>query len=428
MLHLTGTVPDLTGLRAHVATRLAGLPCLTHLLTVDGPTARWSPARPDMTQHIRAQRVGGQPAALDTAVRAFLHEPWPDTAPAWRMVLLHGHVPDGFALLYLTQHTVQDGANVVTVLEALFGPPLLPGQSSLLARGLTPTARPPLRQVLRSTATLLRHMRRHHLWQSPAHPPTDQRHTVWTQAPTAWLRAAARAGGASTNDVFLTALADAIAEWAGTAWPGAAGVAIPVMVPVSLRTPEEVGVPGNRLFLTRIDLPGGTMPPGERLERTRVVTAALKSSDHKAVLRAALTRLPRSLFQRLVALSTAPGRLTVCASYLVVRHRLHYGDAAVHRIDPIICCPPGVPMAVAVMSYEDVASACFRIDKALPHAETLPARWHQALADLRATTPPATDVGPARTEPATAADATSLVRTLVTSLVQRSTTAAARRK
>ncbi|GAB2713529.1 hypothetical protein [Kitasatospora kifunensis] len=197
----------------------------------------------------------------------------------------------------------------------------------MLARDLSPTAKPPLRQVLRSTATLLRRMRRHRLWRSPAHPPTHRRHTVWTQAPTAWPRAAARAGGASTNDVFLTALAAAIAEWAGTSWPGAADVAIPVMVPVSLRTPEEVGVPGNRLFLTRIDLPGGTMPAGERLERTRVVTADLKSADHKAVLRLALT-----------------------------------------------------------------------------------------------------DVEPARTEPTTASDTTSLLRALVTSLVQRSTTAAVRRK
>lgn len=235
--------------------------------------------------------------------------------------------------------------------------------------------------------TLVRHARSHRMWRWPAHPLSSRRHTLWPQAPSAGPRTAARAGGASTNDVYLTGVAHAITQWAEHAWPRAAGLAIPVMVPVNLRTPDEVAAPGNRLFLTRIDLPSSTMPVGRRLERTRAVTPALKSAEHRTVPRAAFTRLPRRLFERFVAASTAPGRLTVCASYLVVRRHLHYGEAAVHRIDPIICCPSGVPTAVVAISYGDTTSACFRIDQALPGADGLPAHWRQAPADLAATAP-----------------------------------------
>ncbi|MFD0008391.1 hypothetical protein ACFVJ4_39255 [Streptomyces sp. NPDC127178] len=114
----------------------------------------------------------------------------------------------------------------------------------------------------------------------------------------------------------------------------------------------------------------------------------LKSAGHKTVLRAALTRLPRRLLQLLVDASTVPGRLTICASYLVVRQPLHYVEAAVHRIDPIMCCPPGVPLAVVATTYEDTTSVSFRIDTALPGAESLPEHWHQAVTELTRSTPP----------------------------------------
>ncbi|WP_328978904.1 hypothetical protein [Streptomyces canus] len=388
VLHLSGAVPDLAGLREHVTAHLDGLPCLTHVLTGNGPTAQWMPADPDMTWHIRAQQVDGDPQALETAVRLALREPWPEEAPAWRMILLHGHVRDGSALLYLTHHAVQDGANIGTVLDALFGPQALPEQLPAPARDASRIPRAGLRQTARSTMTLLRHARRHRLWQSSSHPLSSRRHLLWADVPSAGLRAAARAGGASINDVYLTTVVHAITQWAKDAWPRATGTAIPVMVPVNVRTPDEVAAPGNRLFLTRIDLPGGTMPVDRRLARTRAVTSVLKSDGHKTVLRAALTRLPRRLLQPLVDASTVPGRLTICASYLAVRHPLHYREAAVHRIDPIMCCPPGVPLAVVATTYEDTTSVSFRIDAALPGADSIPERWRQAVTELTRSTPP----------------------------------------
>ncbi|MFE2603646.1 wax ester/triacylglycerol synthase domain-containing protein [Streptomyces mirabilis] len=384
VLHVTGAVPELPDLQEYVAARLSRLPCMAHILHGDGRQAQWVHAVPDTAHHVSARRVGNGPEALEAAVRDLAREPWPKDAPAWRLVLLHGHLPDGFALLYLTHHAVQDGGTIVAVLEAFFGPGVSAERSATVLRTIPAAPRPRLRQVLRSAAVLLRHVRKHHLWTSPSQPLSSRRRTLWVHAPAAWLRAAARASGTSTNDVYLTALGHAITEWASAAWPRAAEAPIPVMIPVNLRTADELAVPGNRLFLTRVGLPAGLLPLAQRLAHTRTVTATLKSPEHRAVLRAALTRLPAWLLRRLVTLSTAPGRLTLAASYLVMRHRLHYGDAVVNRIDPVMCCPPGAPLAVVMLVYAGEASVCFRIDEALPGAESLPARWRQALEDLTA--------------------------------------------
>ncbi|MFD3657641.1 wax ester/triacylglycerol synthase domain-containing protein [Streptomyces sp. NPDC058620] len=400
VLHLSGAVPELLDLQAYVAARLPHIPCMTHLLRGDGRRAQWVPAVPDPAHHVVARRVPRGPEALEAAVQDLMRAPWPEGVPAWRLVLLHGHVPDGFALLYLTHHAVQDGVAIVAVLEDLFGPDATTGPAPVPR---TPSAepRPRLRQVLRSAAVLLRHARKHHVWTSSSRPLSSRRRTSWVRVPVSLLKAAARAGGASINDVYLTALGHAIAGWASTAWPRAARAPIPVMVPVSLRTADERAVPGNRLFLTRVDLPGGLPPLTQRLAGTSAVTAAFKLPGHRAVLRAALTRLPAGLLRRLVAASTAPGRLTLAASFLVLRKRLRYGDAVVNRADPVMCCPPGAPLAVVVLLYGDEASACFRIDAALPGAESLPARWRQALEALAAAEGrPPTDPGTAAVAPA----------------------------
>ncbi|MFJ8885919.1 wax ester/triacylglycerol synthase domain-containing protein [Streptomyces sp. NPDC102402] len=387
VLHLSGAVPGLPALQECVAARLPRLPCMTHVLDGDGRQARWVHADPDPVRHVAVRRLAGGAEALEAAVRELMCVPWPEGVPAWRLVLLHGHVPDGFALLYLTHHAVQDGGAIVAVLEALFGPDATAGGPAPVPWTGSVEPRPGLRQVGRSVVILLRHARKHRVWSSPAQPLSSRRRTSWVRVPVPSLRAAARAGvGVGINDVYLTALGHAIAGWASTAWPRAARSRIPVMVPVNLRTADEWAAPGNRLYLTRVDLPGGLPPLAQRLAGTSAVTAALRLSGHRAVLRAALTRLPARLLRRLVAVSTAPGRLTLVASCLVMRKPLSFGDAVVERIDPVMCCPHGVPLSVVMLVYAGEASLCFRVDEALPGADTVPGLWRQALEEL--STPP----------------------------------------
>ncbi|MGW8633978.1 wax ester/triacylglycerol synthase domain-containing protein [Streptomyces sp. NPDC055793] len=389
LLHLAGAVPSLPDLQQHVTTRLSGLACTEHLLHGHGRRARWLHAAPDPARHVSQQHLARGPEALEAAVAHLLHTPWPANAPAWRLTLLYGHVCDGFALLYTAHHSLQDGATAIEVLRTLFGPhtdtrPPTAMPQTWPAEPQAAEPRPRLTQVLRSAAILLRHARKHHMWTSPSQPLSHHRRTAWVHAPATLLKTAARACTASTNDVYLTAVGHAIAHWASTSWPHAATAPIPVMVPVNLRAKDEAGAPGNRLFLTRVDLPAGRLPLLQRLLETRTVTSPLKLPGHRTVLRVALTRLPTGLLQRLVTASTAPGRLTLVASCLVMRERLHYGDAVVTRIDPIMCCPPGTPLSVIMLVYGGEASVCFRVDQALPAADRLPGLWRQALEDLSA--------------------------------------------
>ncbi|MGW0916871.1 hypothetical protein ACWD1Z_34940 [Streptomyces sp. NPDC002784] len=171
--------------------------------------------------------------------------------------------------------------------------------------------------------------------------------------PVGLLKAAARAsGGAGINDVYLTALGHAIAGWASTAWPRAA------------RTPSRTA--------------RGPYPPAARL------------------------------LGRLVAASTAPGRLTLAASFLVMRKRLRYGERGREPDRSRHVLSARGPLAVVMLVYAGEASLCFRIDEALPGADTLPGLWRQALEELSTAGRPTISPGAATTAGATPAPGRSV--------------------
>ncbi|MFM9442529.1 hypothetical protein [Streptomyces acidiscabies] len=382
VLHLSGTAPDLDALVRHVAPRIGTLPCLTHRLVDSGPAVHWARQFPDTARHITAHSLPRGVDHLDTAVRDLLREPLPDAAPAWRLCLLTGHTPDGYTLLYLTHHAVQDAAGIFSVLEALFGPPIAPSQSSGVAPRIADGPAPGAVQMVRSVRHTLRNTRRHGLWTAPDRPLSARRDVLWADVPTGVLRTAGRTLGCSPNDIHLTALAHAVAEWAQEHWPRAAHPALPVMIPVNLRTPDEVGLPGNRFFLARVDLPGGPSSAAGRLPGTLAATAPLKSPAHRSALHRLTHRAPRPLARKFTFRAATPDRLTVVGSIFGSRHPLSFLGDPVHRVVPLICCPQGFPLTAALFLYGETSTACFQIDRALPEAHTLPERWRRAVDEI----------------------------------------------
>ncbi|WP_197370892.1 WS/DGAT domain-containing protein, partial [Streptomyces clavuligerus] len=156
----------------------------------------------------------------------------------------------------------------------------------------------------------------------------------------------------------------------------------PVFVPVSLRTPEEAVLPGNRLFPVRVDLPGGPAPAARRLADTARATAPLKSVSHRAVLRRCADALPTWLQLRLARRVQRPGLTSIGSSFLLMRHRLTVDGSRVTAVRPLMFCPEHTPLTVSLIAYAGTASVCFRIDRALPGAESLPARWACAVEEL----------------------------------------------
>ncbi|SDD57539.1 hypothetical protein [Actinokineospora iranica] len=400
VLHLSGAAPDIAALRAHVADRLPRIPGLAHFLTGPPGAVRWATGRSDPGVHVVDHPLPEGAGCLEAAVHHLRFTELPPDAPPWRLWLLRGHAPGGYALFYLTQHDVQDAGAIVAVLEGLFGPePLV--ESSAVTPALTapqPVAAvefaAALDQVWQST-------RGHGVWGWPRHPLSGERAVRWKTVPADLLRAIGAAFGASVNDVHLAALGHAVAQWAGAHWPPADGVPLPIMVPLNLRAAEERDLPGNRFFLGRVTVPGGlSTTPLRRLARTVTATAPLKAPGNRVALRRVLDALPRPALDLVTTLGAAPDRQSVVGSIFALRQPLRLGRDPVRQVDPLICCPDGFPMTVALFQYADAASVCFQVDRALPHADTIPDRWRQALTEMAA------DLGlPETGEPATAAEA-----------------------
>jgi len=383
VLHLNGDAPDLERLRARVRHRLHLLPCLTHLLTTDDGPPRWTPSAPDLDRHIGEHRVAAGPGRLDDAVRELLHEPLPTDAPAWRLLVLAGHASRTYCLALFAHHEVQDAANLVTVAETLLDAPEdTSAAATAAAFGPGPVPRPGPREYLDTAAYIWRGTRPHGLWNTPDSPLSGRRHIIWQELPTRLLTETAKAYGATANDVHLAALAHAVSRWISEHRPEADQDFLPVMLPVNLRTPAETGLPGNRLHLARIDLPGGPLTPARRLRRTLPATARLKDPAYRQTLHRMLHDEPATTYRQLLARGAAPDRLTVVGSIFRIRRRLAYLGDPVERMVPIICCPEGFPLTAALFLYGDTSSAAFQIDRALPGAEDIPRLWRRAVEDM----------------------------------------------
>ncbi|MFJ9627751.1 wax ester/triacylglycerol synthase domain-containing protein [Streptomyces sp. NPDC101175] len=386
VLHLTGDTPDLTRLRERVARRLHRLPCLTHVLTTDDGPPRWTPRAPDLAEHVTERRVPPGPGRLDDTVRELLHRPLPTATPAWRLVVLSGHATGGYCLALIAHHEVQDAANLVTVVEILLGRDDDTPATAVAALDGGPVAEPEPWRLLDAAAFIWRNTRPHGLWNDPARPLSGRRHVLWREVPTALLRDTGRAYGATANDVHLAALAHAVGDWAGTHRPDARLDPLPVMLPVNLRTPAETGLPGNRFFLARLDLPGGPMTPARRLARTVPATAPLKAAAYRRALHRMTAQEPLA-YGQLIAASAAPDRLTaVCSSFRIGGRLSHEGDP-VDRVVPVICCPDGFPLTAALFLYGETSTVSFQLDRSLPGAEEIPGLWRRAVDDMATCAP-----------------------------------------
>ncbi|MCG8919166.1 hypothetical protein L6E12_25635 [Actinokineospora sp. PR83] len=382
VLHVAGTAPDIAALRAHVAERLPGVPALTHFLTGHPGAVRWTTGRAEPDTQVIDHPLPEGAEHLEAAVHHLRFTRLPADAPPWRLWLLRGHAPDHYALFYLAQHDVQDAGAIVGVLEALFGPEPLPS-SSATTPALAAQAPASAAEVVDALDQVWHSTRGHGTWGWPKHPLSGERTVRWTAVPTDLLRAIGRAFGASTNDVHLTALGAAVARWADRHWPLADGVPLPIMVPLNLRGPQDLHLPGNRFFLGRVTVPGGSSTtPLRRLAHTVRATAPLKPPGNRVALRWVLDSLPRPALDLLTGIGAAPDRQSVVGSIFALRQPLRVGRDPVHRVDPLICCPDGFPMTVALFQYGGVASVCFQVDRALPDGDAIPDLWRAALAEL----------------------------------------------
>jgi diacylglycerol O-acyltransferase len=198
------------------------------------------------------------------------------------------------------------------------------------------------------------------------------------------VKTAARAAGATVNDLVLAGLSGALRRHLQA--NGGTERDVRAVLPVNLRVldPAEIEL-GNRFGLMFLRLPVSTATGADRIALVRRRTAALKKSATALVALAILRvagRAHRRVIRVLIDLFSAKGSVVVTNVPGPV-HDLHLGG---RRMAGVIAWPPqsgSIGIGVSVISYAgNVVLGVMADDRVLPDPAALLADLRAELADL----------------------------------------------
>lgn len=286
--------------------RVVGVPFNQHRpLWIDDPTF-------DLDGHLRHVAVpppGTEDQLMDLCGR-LLSLPLDRSRPLWEMWLIDGLAGGRFAILAKTHHALWDGitgADLHAVLLDISPEPVemapepwkpapLPSPATLLADGIRArvdeqlaiaagvrrTLRDP-RGVLHRAAEIAQGAVAYGRTAVRRPPPCPFNAPIGTRRRFEIVRTSlgdfrhvGKHFGATVNDVVLSVVAGALRAW--LVHHSIVPQDLRVMVPVSVRTPEERGGFGNRVVMLLVPLPVGESDPIRRLEITHEVMDREKRS------------------------------------------------------------------------------------------------------------------------------------------------------
>jgi len=262
-----------------------------------------------LRHHLRRARLGrpGQGALRDFVGRVATEPLAPDRAP-WQLWGLDG-VGRGSAVVAKLHHCIGDGLALVSLLLSLTEPaggesgplrfPALPFPD-LSARALGEALRDWRRtralasQGAAAAAALARMVLLPRAPDGPLlRPASGRRRVAWSRPlPLGPLREAARARGATVNDLLLAALAGGLRGHLQSRGARVDGLVLRALVPVNLRDETQAAL-GNRFGLVFVELPVGLSTPAGRLEAVRARMKQLKAAPDAAVTYGVLWALGR---------------------------------------------------------------------------------------------------------------------------------------
>jgi WS/DGAT/MGAT family acyltransferase len=312
---------DIDSIREHVAARLPRVPRFRQRLQYLPVTrdALWiDDERFDVAHHVRHASLP-QPGSIEQLQQRcaeILERPLDRRRPLWEAWVIEGLAGGAFAFLVKVHHCIVDGIAGIGMLAALLDVDATSSRDRPVA--WQPRPAPTTGELLldegarrmRATVDIGRAVRRvladplggasrvgaagRSLWQllrtgMSAAPEVcfnrsigPHREVTWLHFDLATVKAIARRLGGTVNDVVLTVVSGAL----GTALR-AAGEAVPAeplraLIPVSVRTAEEFGTPGNRVSLWLVPLPVSDPDPRARFETVHATTEELKSGGQAA--------------------------------------------------------------------------------------------------------------------------------------------------
>lgn len=227
---------------------------------------------------------GGHQAVLDVA-SDLLATPLPSDRPLWTARLVTGFAGDEAALVVVLHHVLADGMAALAILQELAGGaigespgplPMAPSRRALLGdnlRGrLTGLREVPDRLLRLAAAVAVLGSRRTAAARTSLNRPTGTRRRVLVVACSlAEARAAARAAGATINDLALSVIAEGFAGLAASRGERLDHVVI--SVPVSARRSAESDTLGNQVGVVPLSIPASG---ARRLRTIAELTARAK--------------------------------------------------------------------------------------------------------------------------------------------------------
>ncbi|MGZ4278468.1 MAG: WS/DGAT/MGAT family O-acyltransferase [Solirubrobacteraceae bacterium] len=370
----------------------------------------------DLDFHIRESAVpppGDEKQLAKTVARIFAR-PLDRNRPLWELYLIHGLKGGRVALLTKVHHSVVDGVAGNEILSVLLdlspegreieppdGPPRAerkPGELEMLARGVAGLPRQPLK-ALRSVPSALPHLvslpganafpgvptlargmtKARALLGEPeddgilevttARPPrtsfngriSPHRSFAFGSVSLDTIKAIKNEAGVTVNDVVVALCAGAVREWmlANDELPDDPLVSL---VPVSVRTEEQMGDYGNRISAMVVPIATDVADPKARLTRTHELLISAKER-HGALpadlLTDATSFIPPTLLSRAakatteILARTRPPLNLVISNVPGPRMALFCAGARLEQLVPVSAVVDGVGLNMTVMSYRD---------------------------------------------------------------------------
>jgi len=299
--HLAGRLPLVPRFRQ----RLAYLPVMRDAVWIDDDAF-------DLSRHVRHASLPrpGSTEKLQQRCAEIIERPLDRSRPLWEAWVVEGLAGGGFAFVVKVHHCIVDGIAGIGMLAALLdpSPTPAPADSAAWRPRPAPTSRELLRDELarrlRGTRDIGRAVGRvlsdpvagaasigaaaGSLWRlvrtglsaapdvSFNRPLGPHRQLAWGQLDLARVKAVARRLGGTVNDVVLTAVSGAIGAALRQRGERVPDLPLRVVVPVSVRSAEEFGAPGNRVSLWLVPLPVHERSPRRRFHEIHATTDELK--------------------------------------------------------------------------------------------------------------------------------------------------------
>jgi diacylglycerol O-acyltransferase / wax synthase len=311
--------------------------------------------------------------------------------PLWEHWLVEGLEGDRFAVISKTHHALVDGiagvdlATVIFDLEPAPPPPAEnlepwvaqpePSQAGLLLAGARGMVRASVSMTARTVAAVTRPATSLNLVRDAAEgvgelvwaglnpaPETPLNVTIGPHRRFAVARQQLSdykqvkdAFGGTVNDVVLTVVAGALADWLRSRGVPTQGLEMRALVPVSVRSRDQRGALGNRLTVMRGPLPVYIDDPVARLRYVRAAMDGLKESK-QAVGAATLVAVNNLAPPTILAQASRLNFSTRLFNLLVTnvpgpQMPLYLLGRQLNDLFPVAFLPENHALAIAIMSY-----------------------------------------------------------------------------